>query len=266
MALNLKKNETTVNPADEAAKDQAAAAVETAGVEAATPAGELGSKSDKIVLVAPLGDPSREDVTPRTVNGVEEKIVTSTIVGYLFKALEPMDVPECGLGDDARKNPMSYKEIGPMKHVEAGETFAMTRFETGVLLSQPQFNARINGEGKEFTVVYQKSKNLPKGADGSAAAVNAGALPTVSLRGIETSIKDLKMVDVLTFTREQTVDGNGKPRNVISSRTIVPGYEKFEPLCRAAVRKAAQPGVTADKNVRNASAQAFLAMVARKRG
>lgn len=264
MALNLKKNETVTNPADEAAKEQAAAAV--AAPEAAAPAGELGIKSDKIVLIAPLGDPSREDVTPRTVNGVEEKIVTSTIVGYLFKALEDMDVPECGLGDDARKNPMSYKEIGATKHVAAGETFALTRFETGVLLSQPQYNARITGEGKEFTVVYQKSANAPKGADGSAAKVDAGRLPTVSLRGIETSIKDLKMVDVLTFRREQTTDGNGKPRNQIVDRKVVAGYEKWEPLCRAAVRKAAQPGASADKNVRNASAQAFLAMVAKKRG
>ena len=89
MALNLKNNATQETPETEVK--------ETAPVEApaevAAPAGELGSKSDKIVLVAPLGDPSREDVTPRTVNGIEEKIITSTIVGYLFKALEPMDVP-----------------------------------------------------------------------------------------------------------------------------------------------------------------------------
>ena len=264
MALNLKKNEPATTPVDEAVKDQAAAAV--AAPETTAPAVELGTKSDKIVLIAPLGDPSREDVTPRTVNGVEEKVVTSTIVGYLFKALEDVDVPECGLGDDARKNPMSYKEIGPMKHVKAGETFALTRFETGVLLSQPQYNARINGDGKEFTVVYQKSANAPKGADGSAAKVDAGRLPTVSLRGIELSIKDLKMVDVLTFRREQTTDSNGKPRNQIVDRKVVAGYEKWEPLCRAAVRKPAQPGVSTDRTSYNKSAQAFLSMVAKKRG
>lgn len=265
MALNLNNaKKPEVNAQEEIAKETAAAAV--AAPEAAAPAGELGIKSDKIVLVAPLGDPSREDVTPRTVNGVEEKIVTSTIVGYLFKALEDMDVPECGLGDDARKNPMSYKEIGAMKHVAAGETFALTRFETGILLSQPQYNARITGEGKEFAVVYQKATNAPKGADGSAAKVDTGRLPTVSLRGLNnTSIKDLKMVDVLTFRREQTTDSQGKPRNQIVDRKVVAGYEKWEPLCRQAVRKAAAPGVAADKNVRNASAQAFLAMVAKKK-
>lgn len=265
MALNLNNTHKAENPAvDEAAKAEAAAAIATP--EVAAPAGELGIKSDKIVLISPLGDPSREDVTPRTVNGVEEKIVTSTIVGYLFKALEDVDVPECGLGDDARKNPMSYKEIGATKHIAAGETFALTRFETGVLLSQPQYNARINGEGKEFTVVYQKSANAPKGADGSVAKVDAGRLPTVSLRGIDTSIKDLKMVDVLTFRREQITDANGKTRNAIVDRKVVPGFEKWEPLCRAAIRKATQPGVATDKNVRNSSAQAFLAMVAKKRG
>lgn len=268
MALQIKNPQAPeANTQDEIVKAEAAAAVATP--EVATPAGEYGIKSDKIVLIAPLGDPSREDVTPRKEGDKEVKIVTSTIVGYKFKALEDMDIPECGLGDDARKNPMSYKAIGEMKHVKAGETFDLTRFETGVLLSQPQFNARISGEGREFAVVYQKASNTPKGADGSAAKVDTGRLPTVSLRGLNnTSIKDLKMVDVLTFRREQTTDGNGNTRNMIVDRKTVAGYEKWEPLCRQAVRKSAAPGVAADnKSVRNASAQAFLDMVAKsKRG
>lgn len=269
MALNLNNAKKTEAPVqDEIVKAEAAAAV--AAPEAiAAPAGSFGTKSDKIVLVAPLGDPSREDVTPRTVDGKTENIVTSTIVGYKFKALEPMDVPECGLGDDARKNPMSYKQVDGTRHVEAGEIFNLTRFETGLLLSLPQFNARISGEGREFAVVYQKASNTPKGADGSAAKVASDRLPTVSLRGLNnTSIKDLPMVDVLTFRREQTTDSNGKARNMIVDRKPVDGYEKWEPLCRQAVRKAAAPGVAADnKSQRSAAAQAFLDMVNKsKRG
>lgn len=265
MALNLKNPEPKVEETkkDEIVKEQAATNVSIA--EEKIPDGILGSKSDKIVLISPLGDPSREDVTPRMVNGKEEKITTSTIVGYLFKALEDVDVPDCGLGDDARKNPMSFKELGATKHVKAGETFALTRFETGVLLSRAEYNARITGEGKEFAVVYQKSANTPKGVDGSARV--EGNLPTVSLRGITTSIKDLKMVDVLTFTKEAVVDTKGNTRNKVTSRTVVKGFEKWEPMCKS-MQRASGAGSRAgeDKNVRSAPAEAFLKMVAKKRG
>lgn len=267
MALNFeKKPEKEVAPVKEEIKKEEAA-LNVAMAEEKIPDGILGSKSDKIVLVAPLGDPSREDVTPRIVNGKEEKTTTSTIVGYLFKALEDMDVPECGMDEDARKNNMSYKELGKTRHVKAGETFALTRFETGVLLSQAQYNARISGEGKEFTVVYQKSANTPKGTDGSAQ-VSGGALPTVSLRGTTCSIKDLKMIDVLSFERETYTGTNGKPRTKITSRTIVKGYEKWEPLCHVMQRASGVGARSAaeDKNVRSASAEAFLKMVAKKRG
>lgn len=261
--LNRRINDAPDAPAttaQEEVKKNAAAAV--AATEPAAALNDLGFKSDKIALISPLGDPSREDVTPRKgPNGQEEKITTSTIVGYLFKALEDLDVPECGMGDDARKNPMSFKDIGGSKHVKAGETFALTRFETGLLLSRPEYNARINGGGNEFTVVYQKAANVPKSADGSAAQIDSGRLPTVQLRGVTTSVKDLPMVDVMTFERQQVKDSKGNIRNQIVNRKVVPGYEKFEPLCRTLTRQPGTGAASADTKTRNPHAQAFLAMV-----
>lgn len=266
MALSMKKP-SEENAPQAAAEDTAAKATAQAAVAAASEAVDpnLGSMSDKIALVAPLGDPSREDRTPRDVGGKTEVLVTSTIVGFLFKALADMDVPECGLGEDAKSNPMSFKDMTGVRHVKAGETFALTRFETGLLLSQAAFNAKISGEGRNFVVVYQKgtTAGAPKGADGSAAKVSAMKLPTVSLRGVETSIKDLKMIDVLTFTSQPSADGKSR---VITSKTIVKGYEKWEPLTRATVRKPSTSAGISDKNVRNKSAAAFLAMVNNKRG
>lgn len=261
MALNVKKNPEAPAeaPANQEIKNTAAAAVEAAA-QAPIKNEILGSKSNTIVLVSPLGDPTREDVTPRTVNGKVENITTSTIVGFLFKALEDVVVPECGMGDDARKNPMTYKDINGSKAVKAGETFALTRFETGLLLSRPEYNAHITGEGREFSVVYQKASNAPKSADGSAVS-DSGRLPTVSLRGVNTSIKDLPMIDVLTFQREKTTDSKGNPRTMIINRQPVAGYEKFEPLCRSLTRKAGSAGSGENHNTYNKAAQAFLSMV-----
>lgn len=270
--LNMKKTENVEPEAQkteaqkvEAQKVAAATNVEVA--QATYPEGILGSKSDKIVLLNPLGDPSRLDITTRKVDGKEIKSTCSTIVGYKFKALEDVDVPECGLGEDARKNPMSFKETGKTKHVKAGETFDLTRFEAGVLLSQPQYNANICGEGHEYAVVYTKAANAPKGADGAARVAGAN-LPTVSLRGLNgVSIKDLKMIDVLSFESETYTDKEGKTRNRITSRTVTKGYEKWAPMCQTVHRAPGAGSRTAeDKNVRSASAEAFLQMVAKKRG
>lgn len=215
----------------------------------------LGSKSGSIEFIAPLGDPSRQD----TVQGEHGKSVTSYIVGYRFKALEDMEVPECGLDPNrARADLMSFANKDGKKAVKAGEEFDLTRFETGLLLAPVEFNGRITGGGKNFTAVFVvgNSKSATAGKD---------AIPTVSLRAESGSIKDYNMIDVLTFTtKEIGKDSNGKPVNR-KERTIKPGFEKWEPLCIPAKRPTREGGVASTpKDRRNENARKFLDIVAAK--
>lgn len=240
--------------------------VETAAVNAQAPIAEvdsenLGIKSDKLEFVAALGDPSRDDVTPADVKKGTPKRIDPTIVGYAFKVLEDMEVPECGTGDDLKDNPMSYKDKDGKRMAKAGETIYLTRFETGMLLSQPEFNSRVTGGNMPVSVSYTFFGPKPK--DGALPTVTSTSrIPSVTLRPAQTgqSIKDIQMIPVLTFTAEK--DANGRPRK---KRTIIPGFEKWAPLCKERT-VAARPraGATA-KAARNKKADIFLQIVAGKK-
>lgn len=211
-----------------------------------------GVDSDKIVFLNPLGDPSNPDSTTDKATG--KKYETPTIVGYRFKTLIDLDIPDVGLGEDATKNTMSYDpaKISNTRHVKAGETFDLTRFETGVLLADDRFNAKVSGEGKVYTVAYgAASKN-----DGGLSTV--GAVPTVLLRAANAneSVKDSKFINVLTFTKTQV---NGQTRKV---RTIEPGFEKFEPLTHVGQGRSSSSNATNANGVtRNQAAAKFLEIV-----
>lgn len=254
--MPLTKGNLNAGKADETAKVVAAA-------EAAAPAAEgaeFGAKSNMIAFVAPLGDPSRDDVTFNTVNGQREKTVTPRIVGYRFKALEAMDIPDIGTDDDFKGNPMSYKaeNLGRTRHVQAGEEFDLTRFETGVLLSPPEYNGRVTGGQHEMVAAFNFGGT--KGVDGAVAKASALAqIPTVSLRAVNGSIKDLQMIPVLKFTAEKTDKGVTR-----KTREILPGFEKWAPLCIETVRASSGAGASAPKAQRNKSCDAFLQILAKK--
>lgn len=248
--ISIKNSGTPKAEKQEAKKAEAAAVAMAPKVDDSI----LGSMSDKVAFVNPLGDPSHPDVTTDKDNN---KTTTPYIVGYRFKALADIEVPECGLDKDARKNLMSYipENKNNKKAVKAGEEFMLTRFETALLLAPPEFNGRISGGGKEFSAVYQtvqvKSK---KGAVGEVSS--ATKVPTVALKAERGSIKDYEIEEVLTFTKTEE---NGVVRK---KRQIRPGYEKFEALCFNPEPKArAQRSGASSKNVRNAKAEAFLAIV-----
>lgn len=256
MPLSL-RNPSTVNKnanVVEAQKEEAQK-VEAAAVATAPNYSEevLGSMSDAIAFVAPLGDPSHPDVVKDKDGNV---ISTPYIVGYRFKALRDIEVPECGLDDDARKNLMSFKDKNGKRTVKAGEEFDLTRFEMGLLLAAPEYNCRITGEGKNFTATYQvavvKSKNGDLGTASAALKV-----PTVALKMDTGSIKDYKIIDVLSFTTD--------PETKKKIRTINPGFEKWEPLCKVQAQMSrASSGSSTPKNIRNQKADAFLQIVAKK--
>lgn len=212
----------------------------------------LGAKSGAIEFIAPLGDPSKPDITidPKT----KEKTTTHFIVGYRFKALEDLVVPECGLGDDARKNLMSFADKNGTKAVKAGDEFDLTRFETGLLLAPAEYNGRISGGGKCFTVVYGSLKSRDN-------IVTTDEIPTVSLRAESGSIKDYNFIDVLTADPETNNEG----KVIRKHRTIVPGFEKWAPLCKETIRAPkVGGGATSPKATRNKAAEAFLNIVAKK--
>lgn len=254
------------NAAPAAAPKSADASPKTnidAATEAAAPINtpvnpNLGKKSDTLEFVCALGDPSRDDVTNRVVNGKQVSDTSATIVGYRFKSKEDITIPDCGTQDDLKTNPMSFKDIDGVKQVKAGETFDLTRFETAMLLSGEDYNARATGGSLQVVACYVTKGNSKKGK-GTVAKATADAWPTLSLKGINGSVKDVKMVNVLSFTAEKRP--NGTTRKI---RTIVPGFEKWAPLCKEAVRK---PGASSasNANMRNKGAESFMNMVQAKR-
>lgn len=237
----------------EATVEQKAVVTEEVAAENAV----YGTARNDLAFVCPLGDPSNPDTTRiKTPEGGEDRKVTSTIVGYKFKVLKDMMVPDCGTTDGFKQDPMNYDNIDNWRQAKAGEEVMFTPFEMALLLSQPQFNGGCDGGEKPVSCVYQ-TKTL-KTKDGQVAKASAAAAtPRVSLRAANGSIKDFDIEDVLTFEK---IDNNGVPRKV---RTIKPGYEKWAPLAKAATRKSASRAKTeADPTkVANKNAQAFLSFV-----
>lgn len=221
----------------------------------------LGSKSASVAFVAALGDPSRDDITIRTVNGKETRQVGPTIVGYRFKALEDMEVPDCGTEIDLKADPMAYQNPDGRKAVKAGETFDLTRFETGLLMSPPEFNAKVTGGEMQVVCTYQvKGK---KTAEGVAKISDATQLPMVSVRIMGTgSIKDVPMVNVLNC--QKTTAENGVTRK---TRTPIAGFEKWASLCKETVRRTSG-GATAATPAKtwNQGAKTFMNILAAKKG
>ena len=218
----------------------------------------LESKSNTIAFVAALGDPSREDVTPENLEKGIKRHVDPTIVGFAFKALEDMEVPDCGTPKDLKSNNMAYVDATGKKAVKAGEIFYMTRFETGLLLSPEEFNGKATGGEMPVGCTYTSKRKTTK-TGVPIAASSASAVPTVSLRPLSQgmSIKDIKMIDVLTFTSETKENGQTRKQ-----RTINPGFEKWQSLCEAATRTVTAGGSAAsNQKQRSTGAVKFLEIV-----
>lgn len=257
-------------PGKEGKVEAAQAAVTTAEVKEESVATEeveataadntvYGSARNDLAFVCPLGDPSNPDTTKiKLQDGTEDRKVTSTIVGYKFKVLKDMRVPDCGTNDGFKGDPMNYDNLEKWIDAKAGEIIKLTPFETALLLSQPQFNGGCDGGEKPVSCVYQlKTVKTKDGAVATASA--AAATPRVSLRAATGSIKDFDIEDVLNSVSEKAE--NGMTRKV---RTIKPGFEKWAPLAKAAVRKTAGGKAKAaidPTKVANKNAQAFLNFV-----
>lgn len=240
---------------DEGAKAKAAAEAQAPVAQAGDV--EYGNKSNTLIFMNPLGDPSKDDKVT-TKDGKE--LVTATICGYRFKCTEDIDVPDCGLDIGFKNDRMNYVDPHGMKHVKAGETFDLTPFEMACLLSREEYNGKATGGDRPVTCTYNMSGTRSK--DGVLAKVSdTSNIPNASLRAAAAgaSIKDYEMINVINC--KKTKEPNGK---VIVERTPIAGFEKWAVLCQKVARKSA--GVAGpQKAKRNTQAQAFLAIVAQKK-
>jgi hypothetical protein len=259
MGLTLNKKQAEAPVVEET--NVASAAVE-APVEA--PAAEevydetIGSLSDKIAFVAPLGNPLRDDVTKVVVDGKETQKRTPFIVGYRMKALVDLVVPDCGTTDKFKKDYMDFNDINGKKAVKAGETFDLTPFEMAVLAADKRVNKKFTGGDRIAQCCWAKKELQGGKADG----VTVKSMPRAMLRLAEGSIKDYNIIHVLEASTE--LDETGKQKKV---GTINPGFEKWAPLCKATVRTAGGRSAAATKSgkpVYDASASSFMAILKSK--
>lgn len=224
----------------------------------------LGILSDKVAFVQPLGNPLRDDTTTVTVNGESVKKVTSFIVGYRFKALADITVPNCGTTDKFKGDYMDFDpdRINEEIQVKAGETFDLTPFEMALLASKEEYNKQFTGGDHPVTCAYSSKARKDQAVSGK---VVVSELPRAVLRLATTqgSIKDFGIIDVCEKKMVAGPDGRETKVGVIK-----PGFEKWEPLTKKAqrqiTRSAAGAGVkkaTYDKNARN-----FLELVRNKHG
>lgn len=256
---------------DKAVKPEAAAKAEVAEkgkevikaeAQVVEGAKEFGQMSEMIAFEACLGDPSKPDKTGDRVD--------PTIVGYRFKALADVEIPQVKPGANFKSDLMSFDEedlrAGRTLKVKKGETFDLTKFETGLLMSAEGYNGRILGGKTPVTCTYTVNK-VKDSAGKLISSAAATAVPPVSLRANSGTIKDAGFINVLTFTKTK----NEKGTNTIS-RSIVKGFEKFEALCKEAVRTPRAGGSATAANAaeehktkRNDGALAFLQIVESKK-
>lgn len=221
-----------------------------------------GSKSATLCFVAALGDPSRDDVTPINLpDGTQKKDISPTIVGYAMKSTEDIDIPDFGIPADLAKDPMGYENLEGTKHVKAGEVFYLTKMETGALISRDEYSGRATGGEMPVVAVFGSSRKVNK--NGQQSAASAGSeVPSVSLKAVKGSIKDIKMINVLESTK--TVGEGGR---TIKKKTLNPGFEKWQSLAITRVRpKGTRSGAgTKPASLRNEKALAFKAILDKKK-
>ena len=140
-----------------------------------------GSKSDKVAFVGALGDPNK----PQTRRAGKEDIPSLTVVGYAFKALEDMKVPRANL-KHGFKNLMDVEDMTE-ETVKAGETFNLNIFETGALISRPEFAGTFTGEGTGVYLSVKFSQNreepLPVLNKVGKGSVKENIIPIADMEG-----------------------------------------------------------------------------------
>lgn len=242
MGLNLTKNQENLagKPKVEAQKAEAPATPEVAPEVKVEATENLGILRDKLAFVQLLGDPSRQDVrTSAGKNGEETKSkVFPVTVGARFKALADLKVPDCGIDSRFKQDSMNFVNAMNWKDVKAGEFVDLTPYEIGLMLTQVEFNGGCDGGDTPVSVSIQiKNATDKTGKVVTVAGAGLGKTPTVALRPANGagSLKEMGFINVLDCVKEKDPN-TGK--QVVKSMKIVPGFEKWSPLCERAPKRA----------------------------
>lgn len=269
--MEAKQEDGVLKGAEKGPKNvrEVAAASATSPVVTEVPTDEKGkditeSKSGTLEFIRPIGNPARIDRTTKEdkETGEKSQLFTSFIVGYEYKVLEDMEVPDCGLDERFKTDAMNFVNKDGKRAVKAGEIIRLTPFENALLLSPIQFNGKATGGKYPVTCIYQISQTRTK--DGQLAkASEVNKVPRVAVKLIgKGSLKDIKIVDCLTVT---TIPG---PAGFVrKEKVIVEGFEKWNVLCTKTeprTKGAGRTGAGSNKSKVNPHAQAFLKIVAGK--
>lgn len=208
---------------------------------------EPGSMSSAIAFVESLGDPSTIDTYSLKVGDKVEKRTASKIVGYRFRAMQDIEVPDFGTTPEFSANRlMSAEDVTRWKQVAAGEEFDLTRLETAALLTRPEYNFVASGGEHEVNLALSF-----RTIDTSKPVEKVSDLPDAQLQLRGGSIKDLAIRDVLKY-ESNTTEGNRFARG---TREMLPEFvgTKWENLAKEATRSARRGGGVAKTNAERKS-------------
>lgn len=223
----------------------------------------FGERSKDLAFVCSLGDPSVPDATK--LNG--QPVTLSRIVGYRFRALADMQVPDFGTTARFNGPRLNDAEVTDrFREVKAGETFDLTRVETMALLSREEFGMCATGNPDAPVQLVVRFAKM-----GTEAPQNSAQLPDSQLNLMSgaayKSIKELPILDVLDYTPSESGD-----RFASGTRTLKPEFEgtKFAPRAltpeQRVTRRGKSAGVSADTRKQVNQAAAIQTLFARMNG
>lgn len=229
---------------------------------------EWGQRSKDIGVINDLVDPSDKDVTyiktdktEKDESGVEKPVrethTKGRTVGYRVKntGSEPIEFSEFGLpeGYRVKDNRLGHGDEETKSTLKPGETADLTIYETALLLSQPEFDARAEGGDQVVTASYTHNRKT----DGTES--KNGSNHTFRL-GVEGGTsRDIPPVEILTYDEEEGANGNKVARN----KQIKPEFKpKFDQIAASRRRRgrSTSASTTSTKNQRNEGAAAFWQM------
>lgn len=223
----------------------------------------FGERSKDLAFVCSLGDPSVSDATK--LNG--QPVTLSRIVGYRFRALADMQVPDFGTTARFNGPRLNDAEVTDrFREVKAGETFDLTRVETMALLSREEFGMCATGNPDAPVQLVVRFAKM-----GTEAPQNSAQLPDSQLNLMSgaayKSIKELPILDVLDYIPSESGD-----RFASGTRTLKPEFEgtKFAPRSltpeQRVTRRGKSAGVSADQRKQVNQAAAIQTLFARMNG
>ncbi len=115
-----------------------------------------GTKSDKVAFVAALGNPNKKQDRKEK----NEYVPSYVVVGYKFKLLEDMTVPNSPYPENYT-GMLDTEAITEVPH-KAGEIVALNLVETAAFLSRPEFAGKISGDGDVVTLSVRVSSDAQK--------------------------------------------------------------------------------------------------------